>query len=192
MPTAISSRPSRSAVAMRCASAGTRKRSDWPGPVWLNGRTRTSSSPYAEVRLQREERRRDLAHAVRRDRAQRRVLAQRQVGSVDAAVLLGAADDDHAARRRPRAPRRARCAVPSTLTRSTAVGSAPRLADVREAPRGGTRPRAGARRERVVDRVAVGDVERIGARAVERRRRRRRLARAVRGEVRADESARRR
>ena len=44
-PTRISLLSSRSAIAMRCASAGTRNRSDCPGPVCEKARTRTTSKP---------------------------------------------------------------------------------------------------------------------------------------------------
>src|SRR5205823_986553 len=41
----IAGAPVRSAWATRAARPGTRKRLDWPGPVWLNARTHTAGTP---------------------------------------------------------------------------------------------------------------------------------------------------
>ena len=101
--------------------------------------------PVRELGLQRQERRGDLAHAVRRRRAQRRVLVQRQVALVDEPVLLGAADHEHA----PHAggARRVEHVGGAFDVHAEHCGRiVPRLADVRDAPRGGRRPRAGAGR----------------------------------------------
>ena len=151
---------------MRCASAGTRKRSDWPGPVCAERAHADDVEAVREVRLQREVRRRDLAHAVRGRRAQRRVLAEREVAVLDLPVLLGAPDHDHAAHV-DGAGRVEHVRGPFDVDAQDARRIGPRLADVRERREvvHDVGPVAG---EGLLHGFAVGDVERIGARAVDR------------------------
>ena len=45
VPTRRVRAPLRPASTIRLASAGTKKLGDWPGPMWLNGRTTTTGWP---------------------------------------------------------------------------------------------------------------------------------------------------
>ena len=88
---------------MRAASAGTRKRGDWPGPVWLNARTRTTGTPRSDHTRRATSSAATLLSAYGESGRCGVVLADRELVVGDRAVLLGAPDDHDRAHVRARA-----------------------------------------------------------------------------------------
>ena len=122
--------------------------------------------PRAEVRLQREVRRRDLGGRVRRIRAQRRVLVEWPL-THGAPVFFGAADHEHPAH--ARGARRVEDVQGSLdVDAEHRLRLVPRVADMRE--RGQVVHDLGLEpRERLVHGVAIDDVDCVDARAVDTR-----------------------